>query len=89
MERPCGSMALVPNPPTNFANDFLAIKPADIPLRYYTHINFAFALIDPKTFRIAPIDPNTASRCAAVTNLKARQSGLEVWIAIGKQHHAI
>ncbi|CAG8979165.1 hypothetical protein HYALB_00000299 [Hymenoscyphus albidus] len=59
------------------------ITPADIPLGYCTHINFAFALIDPKTFRIAPMDPNTASRYDAVTALKVRQFGLQVWIAIG------
>ncbi|KAH8423010.1 glycoside hydrolase family 18 protein [Aspergillus melleus] len=55
----------------------------DIPLGYYTHINFAFAYIDPSTFRVAPMDTATASRYRQVTALKARQPGLEVWIAIG------
>ncbi|EFR04224.1 chitotriosidase-1 [Nannizzia gypsea CBS 118893] len=59
------------------------MKPEDIPLGYYTHINFAFALIDPHTFRIAPIDPQTGSLYQRVTALKDRQSDLEVWIAIG------
>jgi chitinase len=63
-----------------FATD---MAPEDIPLGYYTHINFAFALIDPKTFRIAHMDANTASRYSEVTALKNRQSDLEVWIAIG------
>ncbi|RDW86123.1 uncharacterized protein DSM5745_02765 [Aspergillus mulundensis] len=59
------------------------MAPEDIPLGIYTHINFAFALIDPKTFRIAPMDQNTGSRYRAVTSLKNRQPSLKVWIAIG------
>jgi chitinase len=59
------------------------MEPEDIPLGWYTHINFAFALIHPKTFRMAPMDDGTASRYKRVSNLKARQPGLEVWIAIG------
>ncbi|KAL8730077.1 MAG: hypothetical protein Q9166_004276 [cf. Caloplaca sp. 2 TL-2023] len=61
----------------------LAMKPEDIPLGYYTHINFAFALIDPQTFRVAPMDDKTAALYKDVTGLKARQIDLEVWIAIG------
>ncbi|PYH89089.1 glycoside hydrolase [Aspergillus ellipticus CBS 707.79] len=57
--------------------------PESIPLGYYTHINFAFAYIDPKTFRVAPMDNSTASLYRPVTALKGRQSGLQVWIAIG------
>ncbi|KAK7423413.1 hypothetical protein QQZ08_009091 [Neonectria magnoliae] len=55
----------------------------DIPLGYYTHINFAFALINPKTFRIDVTDDGTASRYQRVPALKAKQNNLEVWIAIG------
>ena len=59
------------------------MKPEDIPLGYYTHINYAFALIDPKTFRVAPMDQYTASLYTEVTGLKSRQPDLQVWIAIG------
>lgn len=59
------------------------MKPEDIPLGYYTHINYAFALIDPKTFRVAPMDQYTASLYKDVTGLKSRQPELQVWIAIG------
>ncbi|KAI4115472.1 MAG: hypothetical protein LQ345_003930 [Seirophora villosa] len=59
------------------------MTPDEIPLGYYTHINFAFALIDPQTFRIAPMDDKTAALYKDVTALKARQVGLQVWIAIG------
>ena len=56
------------------------MKPEDIPLGWYTHINFAFALINPKTFHIDPMDADTATLYDAVTGLKRRQTGLEVWI---------
>lgn len=59
------------------------MSPSEIPLGYYTHINFAFALIDPNTFRIAPMDSTTGALYADVTNLKQRDPNLEVWIAIG------
>ena len=59
------------------------MEPEDIPLGYYTHINFAFALIDPQTFRLDIMDPGTASRYNRVSALKEKQSNLEVWIAIG------
>ncbi|OAA63386.1 class 5 chitinase 1 [Niveomyces insectorum RCEF 264] len=59
------------------------MKPQDIPLGYYTHINFAFALVDPKTFHVVAMDADTASHYDQVTDLKARQPGLQVWIAIG------
>lgn len=59
------------------------MTPEEIPLGYYTHINFSFALIDPLTFHIAPMDAGTASLYKRVAALKARQPGLQVWIAIG------
>ncbi|RAH43026.1 glycoside hydrolase family 18 protein [Aspergillus brunneoviolaceus CBS 621.78] len=59
------------------------MTPEQIPLGYYTHLNFAFAYIDPQTFHIAPMNNNTASLYKAVTALKRKQSNLQVWIAIG------
>lgn len=59
------------------------MAPKEIPLGYYTHIYFSFALVHPETFHIAPMDENTASRYADVTALKDKQEDLEVWIAIG------
>jgi chitinase len=59
------------------------MEPEDIPLGYYTHINFAFALINPDTYRIDPMDKGTAARYDRVTRLKQKQDELEVWIAIG------
>ncbi|RAQ63476.1 chitinase [Aspergillus flavus] len=59
------------------------VEPKDIPLGIYSHLNFAFALIDPKTFRIAPMTDATAKRYKSLTSLKSRQNGLQVYIAIG------
>ncbi|KAK4465900.1 glycoside hydrolase superfamily [Cladorrhinum samala] len=59
------------------------MPPQEIPLGYYTHLFYSFALIDPNTFHIAPMDEETASHYQEVANLKDRQDGLEVWIAIG------
>lgn len=59
------------------------MEPEDIPLGVYSHINFAFALINPQTYRIDDMDEGTASRYSRVTALKKKQRNLEVWIAIG------
>ncbi|KAF5549992.1 killer toxin subunits alpha beta [Fusarium mexicanum] len=59
------------------------MEPEDIPLGYYTHINFAFALVNPDTYRLDPMDKGTASRYGRVSALTQQQDGLEVWIAIG------
>jgi chitinase len=59
------------------------MSPKQIPLGYYTHINFAFALINPRTFRLQAMDEDTASLYKEVTALKANQLDLQVWIAIG------
>ncbi|KAL4890692.1 glycoside hydrolase superfamily [Aspergillus ambiguus] len=55
----------------------------DIPLGYYTHINFAFALINPTTFRIADMDPTTGQRYRELAEVKIRQPSLQVFLAIG------
>ncbi|KAI5457374.1 glycoside hydrolase superfamily [Mariannaea sp. PMI_226] len=67
----------------NYQRDCGNMEPEDIPLGYYTHINFAFALVNPNTFRIDPMDAGTASRYSRVSALKQKQVDLEVWIAIG------
>jgi chitinase len=52
----------------------------DITLGAYTHINFAFALVNPKTFRMDAMDADTARMYERVTKLKERQPGLKLWI---------
>jgi len=59
------------------------MTPDQIPLGFYTHINFAFALVDPVTFNIAPMGADVAALYDQVTNLKQKQPDLKVWITIG------
>ncbi|KFY47845.1 hypothetical protein V495_01790 [Pseudogymnoascus sp. VKM F-4514 (FW-929)] len=59
------------------------MKPSQIPLGYYTHINYAFSLIDPVSYRLAPMDETTGSLYRSVSGLKEKQPDLQVWIAVG------
>lgn len=59
------------------------MSPEDIPFGYYTHINFAFSLIDPSTYRLAPMDDTTGTLYKRVSALKKQNPQLQVWIAIG------
>jgi chitinase len=56
------------------------MAPEDIPLGYYTHINFAFALVNPSTFHIEDMGPDTAALYDRVSALKSRDPNLQVWI---------
>ncbi|KAJ4003710.1 hypothetical protein NW766_012161 [Fusarium irregulare] len=63
-------------------------QPAQIPINSVTHVNFAFAYIDPKTFQITTMDSQTPeSLFKTITSIKSMKSGLgdpvEVWVAIG------
>ena len=59
------------------------MKPSEIPLGYYTHLNFAFALIDPITFQVSSMGPEVAANYDALTSLKGSQPNLKVWLSIG------
>lgn len=59
------------------------MEPEEIPLGHWTHINFAFALINPKTFHIEDMDAGTGSRYGRVAALKLKQPDLKIWIAVG------
>ncbi|KAG2419068.1 hypothetical protein HFD88_002172 [Aspergillus terreus] len=59
------------------------MDPQDIPLGYYTHINFAFALINPKTFRLADMDEETGKRYKELTSIKMKQPSLQIYLAVG------
>lgn len=60
-----------------------AVWPETLKVDGYTHINFAFAFIDPKTYAIAPMDSSQQSLFARITALKDINPSLEVWISIG------
>ncbi|KAK6526922.1 hypothetical protein TWF281_010118 [Arthrobotrys megalospora] len=59
-----------------------AIWPEDVNAKAYTHLNFAFAFIDPVTFAVSPMghDPSLYKR---LTGLKKAHPALKVYIAIG------
>ncbi|KAK4143425.1 glycoside hydrolase superfamily [Dichotomopilus funicola] len=59
------------------------MAPEDIPLGYYTHINYAFALVNPTTFHIEDMGPDTAALYDRVSALKSKDPDLKVWIAVG------
>nr|AIT18909.1 chitinase [Hirsutella thompsonii] len=60
-----------------------AMRPDEIPLGRYTHINFAFAYVYLVDHGVAHMDSTTMTLYRNVTALKARQPGLQVWIAVG------
>lgn len=64
-------------------NELTVMDPSQIPLGWYTHINFAFSLLDPIFFAMDPMSSDVASLYKQVTHLKSRTIGLEVWISIG------
>ncbi|KAM0669606.1 hypothetical protein ACQRIU_000001 [Beauveria bassiana] len=59
------------------------VWPEQIPIGVYTHINFAFATIDPETFQVLPNSKYDVSLYQRVLSLKKDDPGLKVFIAIG------
>ena len=57
--------------------------PEGIPIGAYTHLNFAFAYIDPNSFAVSPMSEDQVDLYQRTTNLKELAPGLEVWISIG------
>ncbi|KAI1049556.1 hypothetical protein LB505_008067, partial [Fusarium chuoi] len=60
-----------------------AFSPEQIPIGLYTHINFAFATIDPKTFEIKPDKESDIRMYKRLTELKRLDPELKVYIAVG------
>ncbi|RAK99304.1 class V chitinase [Aspergillus ibericus CBS 121593] len=65
---------------TRSCNAFL---PEQIPTGIYTHLNHAFATIDPDTFEVLPPTSSEANLMQRLTLLKRYDPGLRVNIAIG------
>ncbi|KAJ6257663.1 hypothetical protein Dda_7450 [Drechslerella dactyloides] len=60
-----------------------AVPPSDLVTYGLTHLNFAFAGIDPATFKIAPAAAGDVPLYTRVTNIKKDQPDLKVYIAVG------
>ncbi|RSM09999.1 hypothetical protein CDV31_007405 [Fusarium ambrosium] len=57
--------------------------PEQIPDGLYTHINFAFATIDPKTFKVGPSAPSDVALIRRLMVAKKRDPNLKIYVAIG------
>ncbi|OAK93414.1 hypothetical protein IQ06DRAFT_236443, partial [Phaeosphaeriaceae sp. SRC1lsM3a] len=55
----------------------------DIPVDSLTHLNLAFAYIQPKTFEIVPMEKMSEKTFSQIANLKQKAPGLKIWISIG------
>ncbi|EWG55557.1 hypothetical protein FVEG_17546 [Fusarium verticillioides 7600] len=60
-----------------------SFRPSNIPDGVYTHINFAFASIDPKTFQIVPASSKDPALYRELARKKKIDPKLKVFIAIG------
>ncbi|QIW94573.1 hypothetical protein AMS68_000091 [Peltaster fructicola] len=59
------------------------LNPEDILSSLYTHLNFAFAFVDPQSFAVAPMQQSDVGLYQRFTNLKQVSPGLQTWISIG------
>lgn len=64
-----------------------AFPPSALPVDGLTHVNYAFAYIDPGSLKITPMDSSTAEdsfqQTTDVHNLKSGNSAVEVFISVG------
>ncbi|KAF2166320.1 glycoside hydrolase family 18 protein [Zasmidium cellare ATCC 36951] len=64
-----------------------AWKPTDLPVDGLTHLNFAFAYIEPESYELATMDDATPaelfSETTDVKNLRTRDEALNVFISVG------
>lgn len=60
-----------------------AFAPEQIPVGVYTHLNYAFASIDPVTFEVRPTSRKDKNLYRRLVALKQRDPDLKVFIAIG------
>ncbi|RYN58904.1 hypothetical protein AA0114_g1804 [Alternaria tenuissima] len=55
----------------------------DVPVGSLTHLNLAFAYIEPETFEIVPMPRTPDDVFSQITNLKQKAPGLKIWISLG------
>lgn len=60
------------------------VAPNDLPLSELTHLNYAFAYIDPDTYEIVTMDEQTPERLFQLTvDTKQYNPDLKVWVSVG------
>ncbi|ROV91006.1 hypothetical protein VSDG_07707 [Cytospora chrysosperma] len=59
------------------------IQPENLLMGLYTHLNYAFAFVDPDTFEVATMQSSDTDFMPRLTALKNYNPSLEVWISIG------
>ncbi|KAF2018022.1 glycoside hydrolase family 18 protein [Aaosphaeria arxii CBS 175.79] len=59
------------------------MTPEQIPYGVYTHLNFAFATIDPSSFEVKATSDMAEALMSRIGNVRLLQAGVEIWIAIG------
>ncbi|KAL4775859.1 hypothetical protein BDW60DRAFT_225034 [Aspergillus nidulans var. acristatus] len=57
--------------------------PEQIPIGVYTHLNYAFASIDPETFEVLAPSSREAKMMRRLTSLKESDPDLKVFVAVG------
>lgn len=57
--------------------------PDKVPIGFYTHINVAFAFINPDTFRVEPMDGVPGDVILQISRLKTADPELRVFLSIG------
>ncbi|KAM5541622.1 hypothetical protein V8D89_004812 [Ganoderma adspersum] len=57
--------------------------PDNIPTAGYTHLNYAFASIDPVTFEVIPVSASDVPQYKAFTDLKQSNPDLKTYISVG------
>ncbi|KAJ5240268.1 hypothetical protein N7468_004887 [Penicillium chermesinum] len=60
-----------------------AFYPDQIPIGVYTHLNYAFASIDPESFEVLAANDYEKTLMKRLTNLKKSDPDLKVFIAVG------
>jgi chitinase len=60
------------------------VAPSDLPLSELTHLNYAFAYIDPSTYQLVTMDPATPDSLFQLTaDTKQYNPNLKVWVSVG------
>ena len=62
-----------------------AMLPEQVPASAYTHLNFAFAMIDPVSFAVAPMSDGDVPLYSRLTGLKALYPNLKVSLGVSWQ----